>query len=65
MGKRKQIFNLIDEQVTSPTVGDIIKDYISNLHKKNSELEETIQKRKDRIKRAKRPKPKRCREIKG
>jgi hypothetical protein len=56
VGKRSTIYELIDENIETPYIKDQIKDYISNLLKKNSELEQTIQRRNSAINKNKRKK---------
>lgn len=53
MSKRVRVYEIIDN-VCLPHEADFLKEYISNLHKKNSQLEESIQvKKKKRGKRKK------------
>lgn len=50
MSKRKRIFELIDQHVENPQVQAIVTEYISNLHSKISELNESLDKKKKRVK---------------
>jgi hypothetical protein len=56
MGKRNSIYGLIDENIETPYIREQIKEYISNLLKKNSELEATINRRNNTINKGKRKK---------
>ena len=48
MGRKKRIFEIIDESVVSSQAGDLIKDYISNLLKHNTTLEKSINESKNK-----------------
>jgi ribosomal protein S15P/S13E len=50
MSKRKKIFELIDQHVENPQVQTIVTEYISNLHSKINELNESLDKKKKRVK---------------
>lgn len=49
MGKRKKIFELIDEHVESPQVRGLVVEYITNLHVKINELNESLDAKKKRV----------------
>jgi hypothetical protein len=50
MSKRKKVFQLIDQHVENPQVQAIVTEYISNLHSKINELNESLEKKKNRAK---------------
>jgi glutamate synthase domain-containing protein 3 len=50
MSKRKKIFELIDQHVENPHVQQLITEYISNLHSKINDLNESLDKKKKRVK---------------
>jgi hypothetical protein len=48
MSKRKKVFELIDQHVENHHVHALVTEYISNLHLKINELNESIEKKKKR-----------------
>jgi hypothetical protein len=46
MSRRKKVFELIDQHVENPQVHALVTEYISNLHLKINELNESLEKKR-------------------
>jgi hypothetical protein len=46
MSKRKKVFELIDQHVENPQVQQLVTEYISNLHLKINELNDSLEKKR-------------------
>jgi len=57
MGRRSKIYEILDKNIESDNERDIVKTYISNLLKANSEMEKSISNlKKNKIKNSRRNK---------